>query len=453
MNPKLASKKKFDSIIIGGGIAGLAASAKLHERGVDALVLEAETRLGGRMRTDRVGDYLIDRGVTILGNRFRGINQLVCNSMLQDDKRKALFHVCVKGRPGDISFRSRHPWDLLLSSAIPIKQKAALIRVGIDAFRLRDALAHGNSPLVANFDTETTAEYFQRIGAEQLFTEVLGPCLDAPTGGCIRDTSKVIFLQTLWNIIISGTWNLIGGIDRIVDVLAEGSPIVTNARVSKISKPNASGLIRVTAVIDGKVLQLETATVILAIPGDLVSEICSWVSSEILPFLDSVSYSPMGCVTVGLEKKPALPGYSSMVFGDRCDVHSSVQLGYALEFQHHRAPHRCPMGKGLVSTYFWGAELQRASTEELESMAISILNDLEITHPKGVEFTHFASWKRALARFPTGRIQQLAKVRAILERADSPLQFCGDYLDGLSCEGALQTGYVAAENIVRYLRS
>jgi len=55
-----------DVIVIGGGIAGVAAALRLKDCGLDPLVLEAESRVGGRMTTDRVNGFVIDRGVTLL---------------------------------------------------------------------------------------------------------------------------------------------------------------------------------------------------------------------------------------------------------------------------------------------------------------------------------------------------------------------------------------------------
>jgi oxygen-dependent protoporphyrinogen oxidase len=55
-------------IIIGGGIAGLAgavhlkAGAKAHGKSVDVLLLERNDRIGGKIRTERIGDYLVEAG-------------------------------------------------------------------------------------------------------------------------------------------------------------------------------------------------------------------------------------------------------------------------------------------------------------------------------------------------------------------------------------------------------
>ena len=45
------SEEKYECIVLGAGIAGLAAARTLAEAGRKVLVLEAEDQVGGRMRT------------------------------------------------------------------------------------------------------------------------------------------------------------------------------------------------------------------------------------------------------------------------------------------------------------------------------------------------------------------------------------------------------------------
>lgn len=59
MGPKTA-------IVVGAGVAGLMCARELTARGVAVTVLEASDGVGGRVRTDRVEGFLLDRGFQVL---------------------------------------------------------------------------------------------------------------------------------------------------------------------------------------------------------------------------------------------------------------------------------------------------------------------------------------------------------------------------------------------------
>ena len=56
------NEHRIDVAIIGGGISGLAAAYELQQRGVSMRVLEASSRAGGVIRTDRFDGWVIDGG-------------------------------------------------------------------------------------------------------------------------------------------------------------------------------------------------------------------------------------------------------------------------------------------------------------------------------------------------------------------------------------------------------
>ncbi len=53
---------RADAVVVGAGLAGLCAARHLTANGVDVVVLEAEDVVGGRVRTDALDGFLIDRG-------------------------------------------------------------------------------------------------------------------------------------------------------------------------------------------------------------------------------------------------------------------------------------------------------------------------------------------------------------------------------------------------------
>lgn len=55
-----------DIIVVGAGLSGLAAALRLQQAGLRPLVVEAADRPGGRIATDRVDGFLLDRGFQVL---------------------------------------------------------------------------------------------------------------------------------------------------------------------------------------------------------------------------------------------------------------------------------------------------------------------------------------------------------------------------------------------------
>ncbi len=55
-----------DVLIVGAGLAGLTCARRLHHRGLTVQVLEASDRVGGRVRTETVDGFRLDRGFQVL---------------------------------------------------------------------------------------------------------------------------------------------------------------------------------------------------------------------------------------------------------------------------------------------------------------------------------------------------------------------------------------------------
>ncbi|MDX6739682.1 NAD(P)/FAD-dependent oxidoreductase [Actinocorallia sp. A-T 12471] len=70
-------------LIIGAGMAGLAAARRLHRAGRHFLVVEAANRVGGRVVTDVVDGFRIDRGFQVVNTAYPRLAALVDLSALR----------------------------------------------------------------------------------------------------------------------------------------------------------------------------------------------------------------------------------------------------------------------------------------------------------------------------------------------------------------------------------
>jgi len=95
----------LDAVVIGGGVAGLAAARALRARGLEVQVLEARDRLGGRVWTHRDGrsEVPLELGAEFVHGRPPGLLKLVRQARLRLRGADGE-HFVLKGRsllPGD----------------------------------------------------------------------------------------------------------------------------------------------------------------------------------------------------------------------------------------------------------------------------------------------------------------------------------------------------------------
>ncbi|HEY6945241.1 MAG TPA: NAD(P)/FAD-dependent oxidoreductase [Candidatus Acidoferrum sp.] len=436
-----------DVIVIGGGIAGLGAAIRLKDRGLEPLVLEADSRVGGRMTTDRVNGFVIDRGVTLFGNGFRSMRGLVKRLELSSLTCPGGFSVGIRDAAGCRGYRGRRFDDMLFDRGISLRARLAGVRFGLDLFRHFRELSHGNSFLSGALDGENCQEYFRRIGGEELFERIFWPGLNGPMGGSVEKSSRVILMQVIWNLLVRGQWNLTDGVDRIPEAAAAELRVATGAHVVRVTKNGVRRGVEVEAEVQGMPKRFHGRAVIFAIPGQLVPAICPELPGEVNDVLARTQYSRIANAAVALSKPPKTP-YAGYAFTP------DVVPGAEIEMEHLRAPNRCPNGAGMASVFLWnppGNCRLEADDESLKRQASEIVERAFPECRGKALFVHLVRWNIGIAQFPPGRLLETTALRRRLASWREPFDLCGDYMDGLSSEGALRTGEEAAERIVERL--
>jgi phytoene dehydrogenase-like protein len=176
-------------VVVGAGLAGLAAARTLQQAGREVVVLEASDDVGGRVRTDRVDGFLLDRGFQVLLTAYPEVTRQldVAALRLQPFEPGALVWRNGRGYPVVDPFRdplnsARHPRELLASATAPIGTVADKARVAL----MRRSLGQG--PAAALFhkpDMSTLsalrARGFSETMIERFFRPLFGGIQLDPT--------------------------------------------------------------------------------------------------------------------------------------------------------------------------------------------------------------------------------------------------------------------------------
>ena len=117
MQPSTAASPDADVVIIGGGLAGLAAAVELSRLGRRVLLLEAAERPGGRVVTDLVDGFRLDRGFQLINPAYPELRRLVAAGVLDPDRLQlqscaAGVRVALDGRHRVLADPRRSPKDL-----------------------------------------------------------------------------------------------------------------------------------------------------------------------------------------------------------------------------------------------------------------------------------------------------------------------------------------------------
>ena len=127
-----------DVVVVGGGVAGLVCAGDLAAAGVDCLLLEASDGLGGRVRTDQVDGFLLDRGFQILLTAYPQVTQrldLDALALGSFEPGAAIWRDGAFHRVADPLRRPRLLWSTATAPIGTVADKVRLARLVVDVRR------------------------------------------------------------------------------------------------------------------------------------------------------------------------------------------------------------------------------------------------------------------------------------------------------------------------------
>jgi phytoene dehydrogenase-like protein len=164
-----AAPKSADVVIVGAGLAGLACAVDLYRRGLEVVVLEASDGVGGRVRTDVVDGFQLDRGFQVLLSAYPEAQRVLNYRDLDLHPFYPGLLIRLNGRFVRMTDPLRRPLDGLRSVRAPIGTLADKIRLAGQRGRLR-----GRTPeqLMALYEPgRTTYEALRYVGFSDEFID------------------------------------------------------------------------------------------------------------------------------------------------------------------------------------------------------------------------------------------------------------------------------------------
>jgi protoporphyrinogen oxidase len=162
---------KTDVVIIGAGVAGLAAARRLAIAGREVCVIDASDEIGGRIRTDQVDGLLLDRGFQLYNPSYsEGISVLDLKALDVKSFSPGVI-VSIDGRNYKMADPKREPTWAIDSLLAPVGKISSKLKFAKYAIGL--ALSKSNAD---SYDQRTDAFLRAKFG-QDLTDKVLRPFL------------------------------------------------------------------------------------------------------------------------------------------------------------------------------------------------------------------------------------------------------------------------------------
>jgi len=424
----------LDTIIIGGGIAGLAAANKLQRAGQKVLVLEASERPGGRIvRMTRNGDAAEAGAQGIHTNyteMFGLIDQVGLTGDLRPGGGKAAFldksgKLRVSGGNADMAriVGPRGAADL-----INYRTRYFTLRKRMDQFEI-----HRDVP---EYDNVTAAEALSWASPE-FFDFVLRPQTHAQTGTSPEHVNLYHLVNMLRIRLATKVLGLRTGIVTLCERLAETVPVTYGAQVDQLL--TTGGKVDGVLLADGQTIKARH--VVVAAPIGAASKI---VPDEFAPakrFLTEFHNTPIPLVFFFLDRPIDVEPYAFF-------AHPFQDAIYNMALNHTRkTPYLVPSGKAIISAwpaYPGGAEMVGKSESDIIARA---LRDIEPMFPGIANWVEEARVMRhtwGFARYEPGDHRRVLDFKAYASQLQG-VSFAGNDYDGVHMESALRSGQRAAQ--------
>lgn len=271
-------------IIIGAGAAGLVAALELEKAGHRPLILEAGDRVGGRLKTDEVDGFRLDRGFQVLLTEYPEVKRYLDLKALGVKTFRPGGHIHTRQQHFRFADPLREPAQIIRTTLSPVGTLSDKIKLGQLGLKMRSKSVED---CFKGYSEQKTIDYLWSLGfSEQIVERFFRPFF----GGIFLEqelSTPAAMFRFIFKMFGQGGASLPAeGIEAIPRQLAG---LLTQTEI-RCNTPVASVSGNTVTLADGTAM--DAAGIIIACPPDkilpqLAGDPITWKSTSNLYFYSS----------------------------------------------------------------------------------------------------------------------------------------------------------------------
>lgn len=460
-------------VVVGAGIAGLSAAARLADDGrAEIVVLDGAPQVGGKLRSGEVAGVATDLGAeAILARRPEGVALLgelgLGDQVVHPATTQAGIWSRGAVRPLPAGQVMGIPTSIRALAASGVVSTAAVARAALD-----EVLPPTASGLESGADVSVGSYVGRRMG-RAVVDRLVEPLLGGVYAGRADELSLRATLPQVAEVaatsrsLLRGLQSrpapaaapgpvfagLPGGVGRLVTTLEAriggAARVRSGAPVRELHRTPAGWRLVVGSAASPELIDADA--VVLAVPGAPAARLLGGVAPAAAVELNAIEYASMAVVTLAF----AASAFEKPLFGSgflvpaverrlvKAVTFSSAKWGWYADLAPDLVIVRCSIGR-----YRDVAELQR---DDDELIAAAVRDLAAAIGVRGVPRDALVTrWGGALPQYTVGHLDRVARIKAAVGGVPG-LAVCGAAYDGVGIPACIASGQAAATRALRDL--
>ncbi len=448
-------------VVVGGGVAGLAAARRLESLAPEArvVIVEKDDVLGGKIRTEHVDGFVVEAAPdSFLTRKERGVG--LCEELGLGDELIARRpeHRGSFVRRGD----ELHPLPEGLTGMIPTSLEALETSGLLSAAGKARFVAEPDVPPRSTGADESVAGFVSRRFGREAYEALVEPLMTGIYGGdgdrlSLQATFPQLraielehgsVLRGLSALSVSGRppfVSLRAGMGALVDAL-RGDLDRTQVRTGR----GVARIVRRGGGFDVEVEGGETISangVVLATPAFATAELVAELDGALAGAHGEIPYASSVVVTLGFSRADVVPldGYGYVV--PRAEGGDVLACTWSSQKWEHRAPEEAVLLR-VYAGRFGGRDVTTQADDELVAGARAEVEFLGVSATPLLFRVH--RWPLGMPQYVIGHPDRLERIETALV-AHPGLAVAGAAYRGVGIPDCIASGEAAAESVFRAL--